>query len=111
MVRFLVLFRSDPKLPRFSELTHLSLTNYTLQENIEDLLKGSNYTRKHKAKKKSIVAWHFKNTYQGVSGLNNQLLQDVKPYHSSELSSAGLYIQKTGVLLAKVPGLKTWQPM
>lgn len=107
MARFLVLFRSDPKLPRFSKLTHLSLTNYILQEY---LLKNSNYTRKHKTKK-SIVAWHFKNTYQGVSSLNDQLLQDVNPYHSSELSSPGLYIQKTGVLLAKVPGLKTWQPM
>jgi hypothetical protein len=28
-------------------------------------------------------------------------------HHSSELSSAGLYIQKAGVLLEKVPGLKT----
>lgn len=35
----------------------------------------------------------------------------IRPHHSSELTSAGLYVENTNELLKKLPGLKTWQPV
>lgn len=38
-------------------------------------------------------------------------LADTYTYHSSEFSSAGLYVEKTREPPTKLPGLKTWQPV